>query len=86
MYLQTVHSDLIHAFNTKRKMPRFCNSIPDGVSYAAKTLFYYHGVSEKINHSNFMFYLNSNPVRNPRWPVSWQKMSNFELQDHGLGL
>ena len=45
-HLQREFPDINHAWNTKSKLPRFCNSIPDAISYQAKTLFYYHGVSE----------------------------------------
>ena len=40
MYMETKFPDLQHTFNTRRKLERFCNSIPDAISYSAKTLFY----------------------------------------------
>ena len=43
MYMETIYPDLIHGFNSKQKLQRFCNSIPDGISYAKKTLLFYHG-------------------------------------------
>ena len=45
-FLETKYSDILHGFNSKARLPRFCNSILDAISYEAKTLFYYHGVSE----------------------------------------
>ena len=44
-YLQEYkYPDLISGFNTKSRLPHFCNSIPDAISYESKTLFYFHGV------------------------------------------
>ena len=53
-HLEGKYPDIIHGFNCKTKLPRFCNSIPDGISYNAKTLFYYHGVSFELYNSKIL--------------------------------
>ena len=35
-YLEQSYPDILHGFNTKTKLPRFCNAIPDAISYEAQ--------------------------------------------------
>ena len=74
-FLETQYEDILHGWNSKDPLPRFCNSVADAISYKARTLFYYHGC---VIHGDIFRpdkpcpLMNCNITPNSKNPFGWK--------------